>query len=200
MADQLSTLNNALAELGEAPSDTLDLNVAKENPRKMLRFMDKARDQVLARHPFNAALTYVTLTRATGDGHWKYAYRFALPADCLRVFEVDGCVKWEAGTWKNPSNPAVETAVIWADAEGPIDVGYARRLGWSAIPVHLTTAVEKWLAGLACWAINGDRQKADDLKKEAVLAVADAARFDGTQLGGQDPILPSEFASLRASV
>lgn len=205
MSTEADILNDALAHLGEEATNSLDPANASAAVRKVLRFMQRARDAVLERHGWTDALEYVTLPRADEPGDWKYLYRFGLPGDALRVWTVfisgtDIEPKWLQGTRVKLANGAPsEGRVIRCDSEGPLDVAYVRRIGWSVIPTYLVNPIALQLAALACQPINGSVERAKELQALADVAIASAKGIDGTLQGGEDPLLPSHLAAIRAA-
>lgn len=204
MALQLTLLNLALAHHGEDPTDTLDLNVMATNPRKVFRFMERARDQVVGSHHWSWATEFSVWNPATEGGNWRFQSCYLQPADCLRVVEVDsgamcGGPHWQRGTWTNPDNAADQKAAIFADSAGPLNVAWVRRIGWDALPPDIEDTFGYWLASMAGFSINGDLAKADVLMKRAVSARSLAMGADGVQSGGGPPLLESGFAALRVS-
>lgn len=197
-AAQLKIMNLALAHLGEPSVDTLDLDNTSEAARKMMPFLDTARDQVLAGHGWRAAMTYDTLEDSGDTAPWKYSYVLHLPGDCLRVVGIDPDQRpavWERSV---RADGGEERAVILSDT-APLNIAYVRRIGWDGIPVELLTAMAAWTAALGAEAVAGNAEKGQRLMRMAGDLVARAASVLGVQAGGQDVLVESGFAALRRS-
>lgn len=195
-AAQLKIVNLALAHLGEPSVETLDLDDTTEAGRKLLPFLDVARDQVLAKHAWRAAMAYVTLEDSGEDGNWKYGYLLHLPGDCLRVVGIDPEQRpamWERSTRYKDGE---ERAVILSDTVD-LNIAYVRRIGWDGIPVELYAAMAAWVAAMGSEAVLGNAEKGARLMKLAGELVATAAAGQGVQAGGQDVLVESGFAALR---
>ena len=87
MSSVVQICNIALTNIGE--TKIAALNEENERARVVnLRYED-CRDSVLRTHPWNCAVTRVELSADVTAPSWGYAKRFALPADCLRVLDVE---------------------------------------------------------------------------------------------------------------
>lgn len=194
---KLAAVNLALAHLSEDPTDTLG-DTARGIVRKLLPFIDIARDLELSAHGWQEALEYSTLTAdPTEPTNWKYKYHFILPGDCLRIWQVaTPCVMWTAG---KRIRSGAERHVIRSDSAGPLDVAYVRRLGWDGIGPQLLAAIAAHLASLGAGSIQGDEGRAARLRGLAAEFRVSAAGRDGTQQGGQDVPFPSRLKGLRQS-
>lgn len=197
MPSKLQILNLALAALNEEPTPAEDGAAATNAAIKLGRFLDLARDEVLQRHGWIAALEYRELAAADEVGDWKYPYRFYLPGDCLRVWRIGNeGVAWEAGQRLLDGE---ERQIVRSDAAGPLRVAYVRSIGWSGLPPHLVRPIALLAAARGGETINGSAEKAERLEQRAELAIARAMGLDGTQQGGRDAPLPSRPAAIRAS-
>lgn len=80
--------NKALAHLGDARiSDFHEISVAAEKCRT---HYDQERDELLRMHRWNFAQQRATLSQLAEGPAFGWAYQYALPADCLRVLELNG--------------------------------------------------------------------------------------------------------------
>lgn len=87
MSSVVQICNIALTNIGETKIAAL----TEENERARvvnLRYED-SRDSVLRTHPWNCAVTRVELSADVTAPAWGYAKRYALPADCLRVLDIE---------------------------------------------------------------------------------------------------------------
>src|SRR5210317_2378918 len=87
MSSVVQICNIALTNVGE--TKIAALNEENERARVVnLRYED-CRDSVLRSHPWNCAVHRVELSADVTAPAWGYAKRFALPADCLRVLDIE---------------------------------------------------------------------------------------------------------------
>jgi len=198
MPSRESVVNGALRWLGEELTETLDVSVAREAVRKVLAFMDKARDRVLVAQDWLDARDYLTLQPSAVPGNWRWPVCYLLPADALMVREVAGCGAWERGVVRDFATGA-EQRVIRALGSAEARVVVTRRIDWAAMPTYLDDALELTLAAMACLSVNGDEGKMARLEKSAREAIGDALGKDGVQTVPIDPFLPDPYGALRRS-
>lgn len=105
--------NSALAKVGGALIS--GLNESSVEARLCNEQYDKVRRALLYEHPWNFALKRDQLAADPTPPAFGYTYRFALPADYLRMIEV-GCAEDE---W------AVESGYILANT-APLNIRYIR--------------------------------------------------------------------------
>lgn len=211
---KLLVVNQALNHLGQNPVTSLqdaDLR-GSQAAKKILRFIDQARDVVLADYAPLCALSYDVLEPAVIPGfkNWKYAAAFYLPGDCLRVWSLwdgdfppqfdparpvdDPNLVWEAATIEDEDEAR---QVVLCSISAALNVCYVRRAGWGALVPLLLDAVSYETAARACGAVTSNDKKAGGLFQAAQTAAARAASVDATQQGGQAPVNVSSFLMLR---
>jgi hypothetical protein len=88
MADETSICNLALAKLGIDP--IMALSDASKPAQYCKRFYESTRDEVLSAHRWNFAMARATLNRLSTGPAFEWAYAYQLPADCLRVLQLNG--------------------------------------------------------------------------------------------------------------
>lgn len=211
MTDQakLKVINAAQAELGNEPLTDLNDDSIQDSGSayKLLRSIELSRDVVLARHGWLCALEYTTLTpQASPAGNWKYPFQYLAPADCLRIWEVEGTPlmfetrhrwgqKWELGTFDTDLGARQILRARHSFEQLPI--AYVRRCSWGALTPHLVDAIGAELAGRECYSINGDMAGAQKLKQSAEGKILMAISVEATQEGGQEPWAPSIPQAIR---
>src|SRR4051812_36999576 len=85
---KINACNAALGRLGEARiTDTSEDNAAA---RACDQNFDLAMEELLRAHWWNFAIARATLSQATTAPQFGYLHAYSLPADCLRVLEVNG--------------------------------------------------------------------------------------------------------------
>lgn len=196
--NKTAVFNRALAHLGQDPVENLVVSEMGAAGRKMLVFVEAARDAVLRAHHWTMAMRYVQLERLDTASTWRYPYAFAMPNDALRLTQVDTPgYAWEQGVALDAEN--LETVVVWSEHPGPLPVAYIRRLGWDVMGEDLVAAIALRLAALACLSITGDEDRESKLDKRALQAVAAAMGQEGSQQGGQEPLGIDPYGQLRNS-
>lgn len=86
MSSAIDIANSALVTLGESPISSFEdsTNTATVVSVKW----DIIRRSTLALHTWNFALKRSYLARTEASPEYKYAYKYGVPSDCLRVVEV----------------------------------------------------------------------------------------------------------------
>lgn len=172
-------INTAMAHLGEPGFDAIDADPPGAALAKVLGQLDGpagVEAWALRRHPWLCALTYATLApEGTFAGHWKWTYRFLLPATFARLWVLDGDnVPFEVG-------PAIvsgqERRAVYCN-ESSIDVCYAETRDYEAYTSDLCNLIAWKLAA----------RTAGPLKSDAALGAKceeQAARALGEAMGGE---------------
>jgi hypothetical protein len=146
-----SIVNRVLAALNCEPvADLSDASLASSVAAvKILRVIDDARIDVLARHGWACALEYTRLPPATITNYqpsWPYPWVYLLPAGALRVWEISGErflwePRWQVGTTEVDGSDRliIRVGPKWASQSldgiswgGPD--GYFFGEGWSECP------------------------------------------------------------------
>lgn len=212
-AAEVKTVNTALGLLGQEP--VIDLSEpslqASIAATKLMRCIDDALDTVLRRHGWICALEYVTLSPATIDGYvnWRYPAVYLLPADALRLWELEGVTptpgapydpccwgpRWQAGTVETDSG--ARQVIRGMDAIAQINIAYVRRCNWSSLDVNTRDAVAYDLAARGALTVTGMQSVADKMAARAENKLMLAISVGDTQEGGQPPWMASIPAELR---
>ncbi len=94
MTTQTQLANYALAHLGEAKISDID-DPGSRAARACKQFLEQVMDETLRKHRWNCAIKRGDLSELTTVPNHGFARAFALPADYLRILEVNG-EAWEA--------------------------------------------------------------------------------------------------------
>lgn len=78
--------NEALAKVGGARITALDQT--GDAALLVRQFIDQARQHVLSQHPWGCSLKRATLALSASSPAWGWDYQFALPADCIVVWDL----------------------------------------------------------------------------------------------------------------
>src|SRR4051812_33923653 len=87
-ADEKTIFNFALAHLGQAM--IMSLEDPSQEARFCKRFYTETRDEVMASHRWNFAMSSLSPARLGGTAPFGWRYQYQLPAECLRVLDVGG--------------------------------------------------------------------------------------------------------------
>lgn len=88
MATKVSICNRALASLG-VRNRIASLKEDSEPARKCNLVIDELIDEVLRAYPWNCATERASLAQSSSTPAFGYAYKYALPLDCLRVVAME---------------------------------------------------------------------------------------------------------------
>lgn len=119
--DTITVCNAALARLGEAR--IFDLNDDSAAGRACALNFPMACDEVLRSHWWNFATVRTALVELTEAPAFGYAHAYQLPADCLRVLEVNGV----SGTGDPGAQWEIEGGKLLHN-ESKVEVRYIRRV------------------------------------------------------------------------
>lgn len=200
MATKLDIVKLALAHLGEEGPSSLSDDPPAPKVRKVLVQYDQALAAALSRHPWLCALEREIISREEGArGDWKHAYVYLLPAGALRIFDVkDGDdFAWERGTYVEPEG-AVRMCIRTSRADA-LRVAFTRVVPPEAMTPLLADAFALELAARSAGPVDGDHPKARELMNRALEAYAAAVGSEANETGGDDPVLYSQYAAVRAS-
>lgn len=135
------------------------------------------RQQVLRGHSWNAATVRTKVAALATAPSWGFATAYQVPADCIRVVEVDTIADWR-----------VEGQTIVTDATGQLSIRYVQDLtDTEQYDGALTEAMVLRLAVEVCERITNSRTKREALLLEYEETLADAKGADGEEAS------PAEF-------
>jgi hypothetical protein len=175
MASNVDIANIALSLLGheEIASLTADLPRA----RLVNRFFGPSRDAVLREHPWNCAVTRVTLAQLADAPTHGWAYNFQLPADCLRVLGFND--DEEAG--EESDRHKVEGRTIVSD-HSTCNIRYVKQMtDPTQMDPMLYTAIAFRLAADMAYAITRDKSVADAMWTLYEERIRKARTVDGQE-------------------
>lgn len=187
MPSWVDIANDALVEIGAEEIQSLD--EASEAARQVKRVYERVRDQVLAEHPWNCALTRVSLPADAAAPTWGYARAFQLPADpyCLRVWALSNT----AAEFK------IEGRKLLTDEPAPLALVYIRRItDPEQISPWCARAISARLAARLAFRIVNSTSKASEVKEWAQAELR-AARSIDAQEGSADEIEVNTFLNER---
>ncbi|WP_272701515.1 hypothetical protein [Desulfovibrio sp. Fe33] len=111
--------NNALLDLGE--DAIMSLGDDSKAAGLCNHRWPAVRDAVLRAHPWNCAMGQAELAAGASAPLWKWAYRYVLPTDFLRIIALTGADGEDIGNWE------IQSGVILCDEEAPVYIAYVRR-------------------------------------------------------------------------
>ena len=151
---------------------------------------DDVRDTVLRLYPWNVAVKRVSIAKDVDTPAYGYAFQYTIPADNLRVLEMDSETPLDA--WE------VESGKILTDRDSPIAIRYIwRETDPNKYDSLLVMAIAARLAFEAVERVTQSNTKKADLAKIFEKALADAKGVDakeGSQVDFQeDPWIRSRI-------
>lgn len=128
MASEVDVANRALTKVGAARITSLSDN--QESARVVSSAWDAVRDAELRAHAWNFAIKRDQLAALVTTPSWGYDYEYQLPADCLRILQIDEYFPPVSLTDYRGSSEAywqIENGKILTDLAGPLKVRYVSR-------------------------------------------------------------------------
>lgn len=124
MASSTDIANRALQKLGSAR--IMAMTDASRNAAECALCYPILRDAELRRHPWSFAIRRATLAAEAEGPTFGYARVFDLPADCLRLVEIDGASAWDATDYRGGARPRwrIEGRTILTGATAPLNIRY----------------------------------------------------------------------------
>lgn len=175
--------NLALTVLGAAR--ILSITEDSENARRCNAIFDDIRDEVLAVHPWNFAIKRVALGQLATAPAFGFAYQYQLPADCIRVLEMD-----TDNTFK------VEGKYLLTDA-GTVMIKYIARIeDASFFSSAFVTAMGERLAAELAYAITNSTSLRESMIKTYTFKNSFARAIDG-QEGSPEEVSQNEAIDSR---
>jgi len=184
-ATDLSICNNALVQLGNEPLLNLT-DTTKKAVRLCVQFYDQTVEEVLRAYNWNCATVRDTLTVDETAPEWGYNYRYALPADCLRVIGFSSA----SVNWK------IENGYILADTDGG-EISYIKLITAADMDALLRSAVSARLAAYLAFPLTNSATVAKamfDLYKEKL---ADAHTMDAFENGTGEHLASDTWINAR---
>lgn len=175
-ASSTDVCNQALAHLGERPISSLDDDTKAGRACKL--HYQPVRDEVLRSHRWNFATTRATLSQLEDAPVFGWSYQYQLPADCLRVSEINDT---EAGD-RYTDEWVIEGRKILTNAE-TLNLVYVKQVeDTSEFDSLFTQALAVKLAMKLSEAIRGTTGKTAELAEMyARLTGPEARRTDANE-------------------
>jgi hypothetical protein len=177
VSDPTTICNDALAELGQHPIDSLDAGTQLSNTCRLM--YPDARDAVLTMAVWHFARFLARLTRSDVIPAFKWDAQYLLPTTpyCLKVLLTSAVnsAPYEIGAYFNTTTHATER-VLWSN-ETSLSIEYVGRVedlsSWSHVALQVLV---KMLASKLAKALTGQTALAEEKLKEATtllqLAIA----------------------------
>ena len=140
-----------------------------------------ARDALVAEYPWNFAMARDSLPALTDAPAWGYDYAYQLPADCLRLWSIQGEPECEVAPYK------IEGRRIVTDGAAPLKILYIRKIEnpGEFSPLFIEALVVK-LAAEGAFRFTGSVAREQAMVELYREKVAMARRYDA-QEGTPDP-------------
>lgn len=173
--------STALLELGSRPINSFDED--SEGARLCANLYGPVRDEMMRSHPWNFAKARIVLTPVVDKPAFGYANKFLLPADYLRVIEVNGIRSPDGVGF--PPGYAIENGYILADVDS-INLRYVFRnqnpASWDSAFVRvMILAMKKTLA----YSITRDAGAVANSNQEWAISMRTAKQTNGMEIPSQ---------------
>lgn len=198
MADEVAIFNRALTRLGDITitSFTQDTNIA----RTAQTIYEQCRDGLVADYPWTFAMARTLLPALAEVPAYQYAHKYQLPADCFRVWEVNG--GWSAQDvyawgWSGSNLPGgvpagfdpfnitdyvIEGSQLLTNINAPLPLRYVRLVTDSTrFPPTFVSALVLRLAIESCVRVTGSDALVPGLEQEFRYTIARAKKADAIQ-------------------
>lgn len=185
MATQVDICNIALTSLGDQRIVSLSDN--NERARLCSARYDDVRNAVLRAYHWNCAIKRATLTRSSETPAWGYSFKYALPADCLRVLDVQD--------YEIPFD--VEGRFIITDASSLKLQYVARVTDETQYDALLVQAIGTRLAMEIAEPLTGRRDLRQDMTAKYQAILAEARSADSAERGLPKTIESDVFIAAR---
>lgn len=184
---EVSICNDALIMIGANTISALT-DTTKEG-RLCNEQYEKLRDQLLFSHPWNFAIKRTDLAADPDvpNGHWGFAYAHTIPADCLRILEIE---TEDEAPWK------VEGGKIYCDIT-PLNLRYIRKeTDTTKFSKGFEEALAAKIAHRLAYALTQSATAAESVRKQAEEMLSLAMSFDG-QEGSIDQVQANDYINSR---
>ncbi len=170
MASVVEIANQALMNrLGDEPIISLTDDTLRA--RAVNAAWPFVRKEVLRSHSWNAATVRTKLAALSASPSWGFDTAYQVPANCIRVLEVDTTYDWR-----------VENGQILTDGTGELSIRYVKdETDTEKYDGALTEAMALRLAAEVCERVTNSRSKRELLLAEYEQVVMDARASDGEE-------------------
>ena len=184
MTSETDIVNLGIYKIKGTPIDTIGEDGIEGEPAEVIYPI--IRDAVLADHPWNFAMTRAELAASATAPDFEFSYKYPLPADCLRVWDV-----YNAST-----NWRVEGRFLLTDAS-ECSIVYIRQVTETGYfsPLFVLALGTRIGSELAI-PVAGDKELKNALFQEYLMLIRRAKTADG-QEGTVDSISATMFTDAR---
>ncbi|MCK5235582.1 MAG: hypothetical protein KAR06_01240 [Deltaproteobacteria bacterium] len=180
--------NMAAAEVGDGVITNIDTDTSPVAQKARL-FWNQARDEILELHDWNSARARAELTQDTTAPENEYDYRYAVPADCIKVRRVIASESsFQEPTWEADQDFIVTNA-------SAIEIVYTKREEVTTLysPL-LVKAIAINLAAYLAISVANDAKLQAQLLARRGLVIREAEKTDSRERNkDEDPYGGSEW-------
>lgn len=168
MASQVDICNQALTAIGHKTIANIDEQ--NEAARKCKVYYQQAVDATLRAYNWNCAMARAELAQETATPTFGFSYQYALPADCLRVLQLERLdLKFKVEGRKLLTN------------ESSAKILYIKRIGAGELDPLLVDAVAARLAAELAYALSNNRSLAELMMEIYERKKTEAACIDAQE-------------------
>lgn len=183
MASDVQIANRALTKLGARRILSLADDV--KEARAINSMFEIVRDSELRAHPWNFAMTRASLPALVSTPAWGFARQFQLPADCLRVIQINE-EYWVANLTDYRTRLDVpfqiEGGKVLTDFDAPLKIRYVARIAdTQAWDTCFVEAFASKLAYETCEEITQSNTKKQEMWNDYNMMIRQAKRMDAIE-------------------
>jgi hypothetical protein len=178
---QAGIVNRAASLLG-ATSRIIDIEDSGSLASHARAHWNEAVEVLFASHPWNFAIARATLNQSVGTPDFGFDYRYALPADCLRVLPADPTGGGD------DLNGQIEGGYVLSDDE-EVHVRYISKAQTGQVaswPPHVRDAMACVLTDYLAEPLTGSQEVSAKTTARIERALAEAKRVDGMESNLRD--------------
>ncbi len=175
-------VNIALAKMGEAPITDYTIGTDPVSVAALRNF-DRILDMVLTAHPWLFALRIeTTLVASTDDADADWTYKYALPADCLRILSILDATRKDTDTLFDTRHTTTQDInVMVTDEEDPTVRFIYQETTVAAWSQYFIEALACRLGAELVLQLSGEQSMWLRLTNMYQMALADARTMDSSQ-------------------
>lgn len=166
--------NAALSYLGEMRISDID-DPDSQPARTCKQFLADTIDEILRTHPWSCAIRLATLTEITTDPNWGFERAFQLPADNLRLLQINGQPFGPSQQYYDIQGSLLLTN--WEEAK----IRYVKRIDVPEFDPLLAKAVALQLAVKVCIPLSLNMNNAQLCRAEFDKAISEAKRANAIE-------------------
>jgi hypothetical protein len=179
MTTNTDLANHALSMLGEMPIASID-EVGSKPARLCKQFAETAVAEVLSLGRWNRSTLRATLAQASPAPSSGLSFYYQLPADCLRVLEING------EQWGTSDEYFELEGMMLASDSSTCTIRYIAKVPIGMLGALLQQAITCRLAAKLAVPLQGSAEKAQQMEGSFRRALGEARQVDAQECGSRE--------------